>query len=60
MPVDTTTKIDEPKELDGECTPSDIADALRRLKFLGNTKILLRIDREVRDYSMRWAARRGK
>jgi hypothetical protein len=50
MSTDAQTKDVEPDDLDADMTPRDIADVLRRLRFWGNSKALLKIDRAARDY----------
>ena len=41
-----------PIELDGDCRPTDLAEALRELRFDGGNNAFnaIRIDRDVRDY----------
>ena len=48
MSIDTPVKIDEPEELNGDCTSSDIAAILCRLKFPGNCKVVIRIAKSLR------------
>jgi hypothetical protein len=48
--VDTPNNTDELETLDADMLPSDLVDALRRLKFPGNRKVAVRIDRHARDY----------
>jgi hypothetical protein len=60
MAEHTTANTDDVEVIDGDCTPSDITTTLRRLKFPGNCKVVIRIDREVRDYLIdAMATRRG-
>jgi hypothetical protein len=51
MATDTDTPInDELETLDGDFTPADIVDALRRMKFSARGKVTICIDRYVRQY----------
>jgi hypothetical protein len=50
MPVDTLTQIDDPEELNAEMQPRDLVDILSKLKFPGNSRATVRLDRHVCRY----------